>query len=584
MNVTRHPTWDCTIQLLFSEPYWIYETRRTQVAAGWQGCMSGFNVMLDNYESIREWSETIYYQLRSKSMPLTKDTTQFWPYEALELLRIWINEGCRRNSTQPIEKNPIIPPPEVQPINLRIRKNILDLTQDELNDYRMKLDELDISKVDSKSAWQELAYIHTNWCLHYQEAFLMWHRAYLLYFEQLIDFPIPYWNFMSPNATKDGHPEAGLPQAFKELTYIHPKTGEGRPNPLRFAIAKDGRSKACKGQQGDTINGEDCKYVQRNPVFYTEGEDRRQEREQKLALLGKYQRQVTEALRWPVFSTPQGYPGYPWANIQTFDPPAPDCAYPNKCDFDGLLEQPHDNIHGWIGFDMADNAYTAFDPVFWSYHSGIDRIFENWKRAHPAAIFTSNFPIRPFVGSLGKEIDLPEDRSYLNTTIGDMAKDSRSLGYDYDPPKVPDSSGTMYNEWSDYLYIIFNNVKCTYDTYSMDIFLNKSDPKPEDAKCENLHYVGKIMRLGMGIEDDKGRCIKDGVTRVIDASYNSHYLKLTPESPITISLIVTDTTTGNILTPEEYAKLPGFVPTYVWGKGISAVEEQFSPKPCFCQE
>ncbi|NCR17375.1 MAG: tyrosinase family protein [Microcystis aeruginosa LL13-03] len=160
---------------------------------------------------------------------------------------------------------------------------------------------------------------------------LFWHRAYLLYLEELIDFPIPYWNWMSPNAIKDGHPEAGLPQAFKDLTYIHPQTGEEKPNPLRFAAAKDGRSKACLNHQGNSINGENCKWVQRDPVLLTEGDDRREERQKKLALLGKYQRQVANALLWPVFSTPQGFPGYPWANITSFDPPAPDCAYPNKC-------------------------------------------------------------------------------------------------------------------------------------------------------------------------------------------------------------------------------------------------------------
>jgi hypothetical protein len=60
MNVTPHPTWDCTIQLLFSEPYWIYETKRANVAKEWQRCMSGFDVMLNNYESVQEWSETIF--------------------------------------------------------------------------------------------------------------------------------------------------------------------------------------------------------------------------------------------------------------------------------------------------------------------------------------------------------------------------------------------------------------------------------------------------------------------------------------------------------------------------------------------
>ncbi|MGH2690361.1 MAG: tyrosinase family protein [Actinomycetota bacterium] len=49
-----------------------------------------------------------------------------------------------------------------------------------------------------------------------------------------------------------------------------------------------------------------------------------------------------------------------------------------------------------MGLDIADNAYTAYDPVFWSLHSNIDRVFEEWLRGHPAAMFTSRFPLRPF--------------------------------------------------------------------------------------------------------------------------------------------------------------------------------------------
>jgi hypothetical protein len=570
MTSTEHPTWEEVVKYLFAQPYWIDEQRRTEVALDWQHCMNDYEVYLDNYESVKQWAVTIYNHLHTRSMPLTSDSTQFWPDQALELLRIWVNEGSRHNRNDPIESQEIIPSPQNRPVPLRIRKNILDLTEHELNEYRMKIETLDVANSDSNSPWQKLAYIHTNWCLHYQEAFLFWHRAYLLYLEELIDFPIPYWNWMSPNAIKDGNPEAGLPQAFKDLTYIHPQTGEERPNPLKFAAAKDGRSKACLNYQGNSINGENCKWVQRDPVLLTEGDDRREERQKKLALLGKYQRQVASALLWPVFSTPQGFPGYPWANITSFDPPAPDCAYPNKCDFDGLYEQPHDNIHGWVGYDMADNAYTAFDPIFWSYHSNIDRVFENWQREHPAATYTSNFPILPFMGSLANRVDFTDNRAYLRTTIGDMAKDSRSIGYDYEPPKIPDSSGTTFNEWSDYLYIIFNDVKCTYDTYSIDVFLNQSNPNPKDAECDNRNFVGKMMRLGMGIKDDKERCIKDGVTRVLDASYNAYYLtpRIVPDSDVEISLIVTDVSTGKILTPEEYNRLPGFKPTYTWSAGI----------------
>lgn len=420
MESTQHPTWYDTVRQLFAAPYWIEELRREGVGAGWRGCMDGYQVYLDQYASVCQYAVTIYDHLASRAMPLTTDQTQFWPDDALAQLRAWINEGCRQTAGEPIKEDNRIPPPTPLPPKLRVRKNILDLTQAELDEYRMKIEEVGATTLDPNAAWSRIAYLHTDWCLHYQEAFLLWHRANVLYLEELIDFPIPYWNWMAPNATKDGDPAAGLPQPFKDLTYIHPKTGQERPNPLRFAVAKDGRSKACAGSESVGI---DCRYVQRDPILYTEGDQQRQERQSKLNLLGKYQQQVAFAFQWPVFSTPEGS-GQPWANILSFNPPPPDSDYPHQSDFDGLYEQPHDNIHGWVGPDMADNAYTAFDPVFWSHHSNIDRIFEQWKRAHPASLFTAIFPLRPFVGPQAAEVDLANPETFVYTTIGDMAKDS----------------------------------------------------------------------------------------------------------------------------------------------------------------
>lgn len=562
MHPAQHPTWDETIKQLFAAPYWIDAQRREAVGAGWRECMDDYQIALDQYDSVCQSAVTIYDHLAARAMPLTTDETQFWPGQALAQLRAWINEGCRQTTADPIKHENRIPPPR-QPPRLRVRKNILDLTQAELDEYRMKIEAIGATVVDPRAAWSQIAYLHTDWCLHYQEAFLLWHRANVLYLEDRIDFPIPYWNWMDPNATKDGDPAAGLPQPFKDLTYIHPQTGEERPNPLRFAVAKDGRSKACAP---DSAGDAGCRYVQRDTILYTEGDDQREQRQNKLNLLGKFQRQVNFALQWPVFSTPEGFPGIPWANILSFDPPPPDSDYPNQCDFDGLYEQPHDNIHGWVGPDMADNAYTAFDPVFWSHHSNIDRIFEQWKRAHPAASFTANFPLRPFAGPRAGKVDLADPEIFAYTTIGDMAKDSRALGYDYAPPAVPDSTGTAYDEWSNSLYIIFNNVHCIQDTYTIDVFLNLSNPQPEDKHRDQLHYIGRVTRLGMGVPDDKGRCVKDGVTRILDASYNAYYLNLTPDSEVAVSQIVTDVTTGKQLTPDEYRQLPGFEPIYAWGK------------------
>ena len=167
---------------------------------------------------------------------------------------------------------------------------------------------------------------------------------------------------------------------------------------------------------------------------------------------------------------------------------------------------------------------------------------------------------------------MTERREFIYTTIGDMVKDSRALGYDYMPPKHADLSREDYQEWPQHCYIVFSGVRCTKDTYRIDLFINQDNPQPADATLQNPHYVGQIMRLGMGIDDDKGRCISHGVTRVLDASFAAYALELTDSSPSTINMIVTEGTKQRVLPPEEYQQLPGFAPAAVWGASIPAMQ------------
>ena len=417
----------------------------------------------------------------------------------------------------------------------------------------------------------------------------MWHRAALLHLERQMGIPIPYWNVMAEDAHRDGSPSAGLPGPFRDDTYVHPGTGQTRPNPLRYAAPKDGCSKACAMSPAPDREPEEiCRWVQRDPVFYTEGDHRRYDRERKFRMVRIFQQQVVDALKWPTFSQPQGHPGYPWANITVFNPPQPDALYPNRTDFDGLLEQPHDNWHGWIGYDMADNAYTAFDPLFWSYHACIDRIFELWLRAHPAAMFTSGFPIQPFAGPEANRILLSDPHRYLYTRIGDMARDSRAIGYDYGEPVEPDftgepprtsmqplpgagsqrgSSGSVPPAaTSANAYVVFDGISCQHDSYTIDVFLDQHDPGETDADPQNPHYVGRLTRIGMGVADDKGRCIRHGVTRVLNATAAASRLGLRPGQG-SISQVVTDITRQAVVPREAYLGKKGFEGSLVWGEG-----------------
>lgn len=90
-------------------------------------------------------------------------------------------------------------------------------------------------------------------------------------------------------------------------------------------------------------------------------------------------------------------------------------------DFNDLLESVHDAIHVYVGGSMADVSFAAYDPIFFSHHCMIDRVWALWQRQHGV----NNFPtalesvvLEPF-GLTAKDV--------LNT---------QSLGYEYATSQV----------------------------------------------------------------------------------------------------------------------------------------------------
>ena len=57
-------------------------------------------------------------------------------------------------------------------------------------------------------------------------------------------------------------------------------------------------------------------------------------------------------------------------------------ALPDFGDFNDGLEDIHDQVHGWTGGTMGRVATAAFDPIFWSHHCMIDRIWWLWQLRH----------------------------------------------------------------------------------------------------------------------------------------------------------------------------------------------------------
>jgi hypothetical protein len=580
--------WDGDIALLFATPYWLGEGR-AEIGRKWLACMGPYGLDLSSYDSVRTNAVLIYRALSSRWMPLGATPEQQWPDAALETFRLWVNYGCRRSAADPIIHNEVIPPPEVRPRQMLVRRDLLSFSQDELDEYRMRVDDaFDVANPDPGAPGQQFFGVHGDWCLHYQEAFLLWHRAYLMQFEQRIGCPVPYWNWFAWDAAVDGARSAGLPRAFVDLDYRHPRTGEMRGNPLRFAAAWRGRSKALgDGPRPDPVHP----WVHRCEELYSSGDDCRAKRRAKIALTRKYQEQIQRAFAFPSFSHPQG-DGHTWANITSFHPEPPDSDYVYRdVNFDGAYEQPHDNYHGWVGPDMADNAYTAFDPVFYSYHANIDRIFELWFRAHPASVFTANTALRPFIGPRAERLEFEDRDSFVYTTIGDLARDCRGLGYDYAPPVEPDFASAAPSPRQDRhgarasspaetsasgaqslpsrlqpdeLLVRFEDVQCTFESYAIDAFLDFPAPTLDEVKADNPHYVGRFTRLGMGMEDDKGRCITKGVARILDATPAAQRIGVAVGAPCRLSLLVTRIAQGSAVADEEASKLPGFRASLGW--------------------
>jgi hypothetical protein len=184
--------------------------------------------------------------------------------------------------------------------------------------------------------------IDAEWCLHYQEAFIFWHRANLKYVEELIDFPIPYWNGFAIGTGDPTSPHAGLPSIFLDVVYTH-SSGEQRKNPLKYAISLNGKNRLGTSE-----------YVERSPEL-VEGRSH-PEWSKKVLWLNQYHQQIAHAFVQPEFSLKESH-GYPWANIPEFSQNQGDDLYPESSRkfFDGLFEQVHDNFHGWIGADMVSS-------------------------------------------------------------------------------------------------------------------------------------------------------------------------------------------------------------------------------------
>jgi hypothetical protein len=206
-----------------------------------------------------------------------------------------------------------------------------------------------------------------NFCPHGSPFFLAWHRLYVAFFEQALgqaignaEFRLPYWDWTSGDSIAQG-----IPPAFADATYTRPD-GTAVPNPL----------------SGATVGVEGDRPTSRSP--------------DDPSLLATYAQQVADSV----------------SNYNTY------------LSFNAAIEQPHNNLHVWVGGDMGVIPYAAYDPIFWCHHANVDRQWAIWQ-----ASGNNGIPPEPYYSAtLGDRF--PQEWN-VTQAVKDVI-DYRSMGYEYD--------------------------------------------------------------------------------------------------------------------------------------------------------
>jgi tyrosinase len=232
-----------------------------------------------------------------------------------------------------------------------------------------------LKELDDDRGYQYLAGIHglplPIYCdqAHGRPAFLPWHRAYLYRVEIALratghDVMLPWWDWITVREIPKPYAEAGNPLYSAEIG--------------REALAQGARG---EGHEGDT-------------------------EELRLA-------QIPETVREPA---------RPGTSLPTAAEIERIMGYSDYTSFNTKIDDPHGQVHMWVGGHMGDIPFAAYDPIFWAHHCMIDRLWRMWQLRHPQASFPDN---------VASEVMEP-----FNLTAGEVL-DPTALGYDYVVSSTP---------------------------------------------------------------------------------------------------------------------------------------------------
>jgi len=239
---------------------------------------------------------------------------------------------------------------------MAIRKSVESMDSGEVAAYRDAvgaLKAISAQNIDDERGFHYFAGLHglpvPTYCAHGDLLFLPWHRAYLYFFERALqdaagDVGVPWWDWLSDRS----HAE-GLPPAFAE------ETADGAANPL--------------ARTNYDLHPRYIEQMRADPRL-------RRTLDPAAPDTPRTVRRPRRPIMLPHATPP---PGAPPEDIFRVDDVL---ASSDFIDFSIRLEQVHGWVHVWVGGSMREVPTAAFDPIFWSHHAMIDRLWYLWQMRH----------------------------------------------------------------------------------------------------------------------------------------------------------------------------------------------------------
>lgn len=467
----------------------------------------------------------------------------------IALIQAWIDDGCPETDPEPPKvetsslehrlalsrgeaRHTTVPASAINQGRhddggVKQRKNIESLTPEELQRYRAAVAWMHTfdEYFNDERSWAFWGRMHANNCQHGWEQFLTWHRLYLYYFELVLqDFDptvtVPYWDWTDQYEQNKAVTEVDtgvIPEAFRVfvddrmlkaldgkipqsmldgLKKIEGQTFDSGPRLFTAAGLTYGQDPAAD----DLIFQE---LVITNPLFYR--------------------------LRWPGGGDGLLFENYPAPpdidNILAIENFFKFASGPAENHFFGAVENVHNLLHNFSGGvnpnwkqgmdpnsrvepqlgDMTAPTFTAFDPIFWSHHSNVDRLWAEWQQKHPGQNPDDlDTPLPPFAGNVATSIDINNlGYEYVKSCHCFPTDPSLTMTrFKSAPAGVPRHVMSKHSRAE----VRLHGVRYLARGGIIRAFLNQDDAGVESATRGNPNFVGQFHTFAGPCSGGPGHC------------------------------------------------------------------------------